>query len=184
MAGLCGIIKSLETLMKQFIVCFKCSCLKTWQRHPKLKYLFVVWRICDLIFNLSLFGWIIAGSYWIFHVYRELYDKDFSRTLCHPVLYKFAFGMMVSSYIVVGLTCCCVCGCSLCRNPPASEEETRRERRREQGRETHENEVNENHENDGNIEMESFNLSSIHATNHISRTETPPSLHLSYETSQ
>lgn len=67
-------------------------------------------------------------------MYGELQDSGFKRDLCHPVLYKFAFGMMISCYIVVGLTCCCVCGCSLCQNPAPREGEDERgtgNRRRE-----------------------------------------------------
>ena len=133
--GLCGILKSTEILIKHLIVCFKCSCLARWKRHSKLKYLFIVWRVLDAIFNLISLAWVIAGSYWIFHVYGELQDSRFDRELCHPVLYKFAFGMMISCYIVVGLTCCCVCGCSLCQNPPPRDgEDSRRDTRRGEGR--------------------------------------------------
>lgn len=122
--GICGILKSIETLVKHLIVCVKCcSCLARWRGHSRLKYLFIVWRVIDLIFNLLSFGWFIAGSYWIFHIYNDLQKSGFDRELCHPVLYKFAFGMMISSYIIVGLTCCCVCGCGLCQNPVTREGE-------------------------------------------------------------
>jgi hypothetical protein len=131
-AGICGVLKSIETLIKQFIVCIKCSCLTRW-RNSKYKYLFIVWRVIDLIVNVFLLGWSITGSYWIFHVYGELQAAMFDESLCNPVLYKFAFGMTVSCYIVMVLTCCCVCGCSLCRirstNSGRSEGRRRGERR-------------------------------------------------------
>ena len=120
MAGVCGIIKSIEALLKQIMVCSMVSslqsCLRKWKKHPKLKYFLLVWRICDVIFNLLLLGLFIAGSYWVFHVYAELRETGFPIDECHPILYKISFGVMVSSYIVLALTCCCVCGCALCRN--------------------------------------------------------------------
>ena len=133
-AGICGMIKSAETVIKHFIVCFKCSCLRTWRRHKKLKYLLLVWNIIDAVFNLMLFGLFIAGSYWIFHVYDDLQNHNFPSNMCHPVLYKFSFGVMISSYIIFGLTCCCVCGCTLCRaNPDEAERHRESSRRRENG---------------------------------------------------
>ena len=116
--GVCGVVKSIETLIKQVLVCTKPACITTCRRHPRLKYLLLTWRIVDFVFNLVLLGWSIAGSYWIFHVYHDLMEVNFDNAYCHPVLYKFAFGMMICIYIVVGLTCCCVCGCTLCRSQP------------------------------------------------------------------
>ena len=121
-AGVCGIVKSVETLFKQLVVCCKCSCLSTWSRHPKLKYLLIIWRVVDVLFNLALFAWFIAGSVWVFRVYSQLQADP---SLCNPVLYKCSFGIMICSYILLGLTCCCVCGCACCRQQPSSEEEER-----------------------------------------------------------
>lgn len=118
-AGICGIIKSVEALLKQIMVCSKASslqsCLKKWKRHSKLKYFLIVWRVGDLIFNLMLLGLFIAGSYWIFHVYNDLRKDGFPSSECNNNLYKISFGVMVSIYIILALTCCCVCGCALCR---------------------------------------------------------------------
>lgn len=121
--GVCGVIKSIETLIKQVLVCSKPACVQTCRKHSQLKYLLLTWRIVDFAFNLALFGWSITGSYWIFHVYDDLLDKEFNSSLCHPILYKFSFGMMICIYIVVGLTCCCVCGCTLCRSKPQERSE-------------------------------------------------------------
>ncbi len=119
LAGICGIIKSIEALLKQVMVCSKASslqnCLRKWKKHPKLKYLLLLWHLADLVFNLMLLGLFIAGSYWVFHVYNELKGAGFPVEECDPVLYKISFGVMVSVYIMLVLTCCCVCGCALCR---------------------------------------------------------------------
>lgn len=126
-AGICGIIKSIEALMKQIMVCSKASslqdCLKRWKNHSKLKYFLIVWRIADVVFNLLLLGLFIAGSYWIFHVYNDLRKDGFPSSECNNNLYKISFGMMVSIYIILALTCCCVCGCALCRIKSPSDED-------------------------------------------------------------
>ena len=127
MAGVCGVIKSVEALLKQVMVCSKVSslqsCLQKWKRHQKLKYFLPAWRIGDLIFNLILLGLFIAGSYWVFHVYAELKGAGFPNDKCDPILYKISFGIMISIYIVLALTCCCVCGCTLCRIRNTEEEQ-------------------------------------------------------------
>lgn len=120
-AGVCGVIKSAETLIKQMVVCCKLS--KTISQHPKLKYLMLVWRVIDFVFNLALFAWFIAGSYWVFHVYAGLQAADFDEKLCHPVLYKCAFGIMICNYILLCTTCGCVCALSCCRKKHSTEEE-------------------------------------------------------------
>ena len=130
--GICGIVKSVETLIKQVLVCTKPACIKTCRSHPQLKYLLLTWRIVDFVFNLVLLSWSIAGSYWIFHVYHDLMEMNFDSAYCHPVLYKFSFGMMICVYIVVALTCCCVCGCALCRSQPQERRIERSRLRRNQ----------------------------------------------------
>lgn len=130
--GISGVLKSAETIVKHFMTCFKCSCLTAWRRHRHLKYLLVVWRVVDLIFNLLILGWVIAGSYWIFSTYKDLRGAPNSSDLCNPVLYRFSFGMMISSYIVVGLTCCSVCVCALCKTPPPEAMRARHEEREEE----------------------------------------------------
>ena len=127
LAGVCGIIKSIEALLKQVMVCSKASslqnCVRKWKKHSKLKYLLLLWHIGDLLFNLMLLGLFIAGSYWVFHVYAELRRAGFPSQDCDPVLYKISFGVMVSSYIILALTCCCVCGCAFCRTKTNDEEQ-------------------------------------------------------------
>ena len=121
--GVCGILKSTETLVKQLIICCKYS----WSQNSKLKYVKITWRVAELLFNLVLFGWFIAGSYWVFHVYSQLLEMDFDPALCNPILYKCAFGIMICSYILLFMTCCCVCGCACFRKQPSAEEEDRRD---------------------------------------------------------
>ena len=69
-----------------------------------------------------MLAWIITGSYWIYHVYAEVNDSNF--TNCNELLYKFAFGILTSSYILLTLMCCCTCACGLClrRNRQQREE--------------------------------------------------------------
>ena len=56
-------------------------------------------------------AWIVAGSYWIYHIYGEV-DPEYEE--CHETLYKFAFGVITSSYILFSLMCCCMCFCGIC----------------------------------------------------------------------
>lgn len=122
-AGVCGVLKSIGTLVKQLIICCKFS----MSRSKKFKYMKYTWRIVELLFNILLFAWFIAGSYWVFHVYDDLQAAEFDPKLCNPVLYKCAFGIMICSYILLFMTCCCVCVCACFRKPPAAEEEGGRE---------------------------------------------------------
>ena len=63
------------------------------------------------MFDLFLMAWIITGSYWVYHIYQEVdpaYDE------CHETLYKLAFGVITSSYILFVMMCCCMCFCGFC----------------------------------------------------------------------
>ena len=152
LAGICGIVKSIEAVVKQFMVSARCSCfrscLQRWKKHPKLKYLLLVWRILDLIFNLVLLGLFIAGSYWIFHVYQDLRKRDYPSDECDPVLYKISFGIMICTYIIFVSTCSCVCGCALCRNRTSDEQVPHPPRLR---RTADQEELNRNEEGGGDL---------------------------------
>ena len=74
------------------------------------KYYVLTWRIANLIFNLFMLAWIIAGSYWVYHIYRKVNSTEYET--CNELLYKFAFGIVTSSYILLVLICCCTCCCA------------------------------------------------------------------------
>ena len=57
-----------------------------------------------------MLAWIIAGSYWIFSLYKTVHSNDFSN--CNELLYKFGFSIVISSYILLVLMCCCTCICA------------------------------------------------------------------------
>lgn len=69
-------------------------------------------------FNLFMLSWIISGSYWVYHMYSKVAHDGFAS--CNEVVYKFAFGTITASYIILVLVVTCVCCCGLClkRNTP------------------------------------------------------------------
>ena len=97
----------------------------------RLRYGKYVWRVINLLFNLFLVAWIIAGSYWIYHIYREV-DPEYKD--CHETLYKFAFGVITSSYILMVMMCGCMCCCGICLMRSRAEEEEEEEENEEEER--------------------------------------------------
>jgi len=63
--------------------------------------------ICLLVFSrvnsilyLLLLGWFIAGCYWILYSWDIIqYDDPSQENYCHPVLYRFAFCLLLISLI-------------------------------------------------------------------------------------
>jgi hypothetical protein len=78
-----------------------------------------VGKIATLL-TLFHFAWIITGNVWVFELYEPNYEPNDSDTkYCNQTVYLFAFWVMVSMYIImgifIGLTCLCGCiGCFAC----------------------------------------------------------------------
>lgn len=107
--GISGILKNVSLIFESLLK----RCSHRLPTHTKkAKFAQYTWKILNLIFNLFMLAWIITGSYWIYHVYAEVNNSDF--TNCNELLYKFAFGILTSSYILLILMCCCTCVCGLC----------------------------------------------------------------------
>lgn len=120
--GISGVLKNVSLISESILK--RCShrlptCTK------KAKYAKHVWKILNLIFNLFLLAWIIAGSYWIYRVYADVNSSTY--TNCNEVLYKFSFGILTSSYILLVLMCCCTCCCGLCLRRNVQNQEEREE---------------------------------------------------------
>ena len=115
--GVCGALKNIalvfENIVKRMSHRFSIESVR------RLRYAKFTWRVVNLIFDLFLMAWIIAGSYWIYHIYNEV-DPDYDN--CNETLYKFAFGVITSSYIIFAMMCCCMCVCGLCLLPRRTEE--------------------------------------------------------------
>ncbi|CAF1016353.1 unnamed protein product [Adineta ricciae] len=66
------------------------------------------YMFCLLI--LFFLAWLIAGSVWIFPANLEVqFNETNKKTYCHKTLYKFAFGLSLVQYSLIGvLVCCCL----------------------------------------------------------------------------
>ena len=112
MGGVSGALKNIALVFENIVK--RTSHRFSIESIHKLRYAKFAWRVVNLVFDLFLVAWILAGSYWIYHVYREV-DPAFDN--CNETLYKFAFGVITSSYILFAMMCCCMCVCSLCLLP-------------------------------------------------------------------
>jgi hypothetical protein len=57
-----------------------------------------------------LFVWFIAGCIWIFRVWNNVQYVDPNQgDYCHPVLYRFAFWLLILALIFKILSCCQSC---------------------------------------------------------------------------
>ncbi|CAF0797841.1 unnamed protein product [Adineta ricciae] len=84
---------------------------------------------CVLIFlfvmSLFLFAWFIAGNVWIFGVHKKVdLDNSSSPNYCQRTLYQFAFAMLIISYVMCGISCCCSCFRSCLQAKSAFEQES------------------------------------------------------------
>jgi len=71
-------------------------------------------RPLESILDCFLFVWFICGNVWIYENYKPNYDDLNSTEYCHQTLYQFAFWITTSTYILVGVLCCCVCCVGIC----------------------------------------------------------------------
>lgn len=63
----------------------------------------------DTILNCFLFAWFIAGCVWIYRVYEPDYIDSSSQIYCNKTLYLFAFWLVTSIFIILGLIIGCLC---------------------------------------------------------------------------
>lgn len=102
--GLAGLIKIMLCITEN-VVRKKSSSILPRVRHPKLAVW--SWWIGNLLFNLLMVVWVIAGSYWVYGTYMEIIGNNFAS--CNSFLYKFSFAFVTCSYIFLLLTFSCMC---------------------------------------------------------------------------
>ena len=66
------------------------------------------------ILDFFLFVWFICGNVWIYHNYKPDFEDVDSADYCNKTLYLFAFWITTSTYILIGVMCCCVCCVGVC----------------------------------------------------------------------
>ncbi|XP_071950285.1 transmembrane protein 272-like isoform X2 [Antedon mediterranea] len=67
---------------------------------------------CSSLFGCFLFAWFIAGNVWIYGTDPNT-DNVNALNYCNGTLYYFSFWLLNSTYIILGLLCCCFC-CAAC----------------------------------------------------------------------
>ncbi len=101
--GLAGLIKVM-LLITESVVRKKSASIMPRVRH--LKLVLWMWRTGNLLFNLLMVVWVIAGSYWVYGTYMEMISDGF--TSCNVFLYKFAFAFVTCSYIFLLMMFSCM----------------------------------------------------------------------------
>jgi hypothetical protein len=94
--GLAGVIKTV-LLLSENVMRKNAVAISTRLRHPKLLVRF--WRVSNVIFDVFMLSWMVAGSYWIYSIYRQVVVTDYST--CNVVLYKISFSFVTCSYVLV-----------------------------------------------------------------------------------
>ncbi|VDI56675.1 thiamine pyrophosphokinase [Mytilus galloprovincialis] len=67
----------------------------------------------DYIINCFLLAWFIAGNVWVYRTHGHFSTHPTHTDFCHPTVYWFAFWVITSTYILIGVICLfvCVIGC-------------------------------------------------------------------------
>ncbi|XP_031554553.1 transmembrane protein 272-like isoform X2 [Actinia tenebrosa] len=66
------------------------------------------------ILDCFLFAWFIAGNVWIYSNYKPSFEKSSGDRYCDKTLYLFAFWLTNATYILIGVTCLCMCCAGVC----------------------------------------------------------------------
>ncbi|XP_043259943.1 uncharacterized protein LOC122401701 isoform X1 [Colletes gigas] len=64
------------------------------------------------LINCFMLGWFIIGSMWVYKEYEPNYDPSLGK-YCNKTLYLFAFWLITSSYICLGVIIACRCSISV-----------------------------------------------------------------------
>lgn len=56
---------------------------------------------------------ILPGCVWIYRIYKPNYTDRTKGEFCDPTLYQFAFWLVTSVYLIIGLLISCMCGLSI-----------------------------------------------------------------------
>ena len=59
------------------------------------------------VFNVLIFE--LTGCFWVYRTFEPDYVNVSSTNYCHPILYTFAFWLLTSTYIIIGLFILCLC---------------------------------------------------------------------------
>ncbi|VDM54754.1 unnamed protein product [Angiostrongylus costaricensis] len=69
-------------------------------------------RDCILgLFTALWIMWLIVGSYWTYSVYDKVVYQSNKENYCDQLLYCFTFSLITTSYVIIGITFCCMIYC-------------------------------------------------------------------------
>jgi len=110
--GACGIGSIGLTIM--MVVSFIC-CIKQNSIAGSCINGCIIGVILFIIFLTSffLFAWFIVGNVWVFGAKNKVSFNENSSDYCHPILYQFAFWIIIVTYIMIVVSCCLSC-CRAC----------------------------------------------------------------------
>ncbi|XP_050708103.1 uncharacterized protein LOC126993241 isoform X2 [Eriocheir sinensis] len=63
--------------------------------------------------NFFLTVWFVMGCVWVYRIYKPNYTDRNTREFCDQTLYQFAFWLVTSVYLIIGLLISCMCGLSI-----------------------------------------------------------------------
>ena len=74
------------------------------------------WMFLDGVLNLFLFTWFVAGNIWVYSKYKPNFVPPVDQPLnyCNKTVYLFAFWVITSSYVILGMICTCTCLLAAC----------------------------------------------------------------------
>ncbi|XP_020917528.1 transmembrane protein 272 [Exaiptasia diaphana] len=67
----------------------------------------------EAIVDCFLLAWFIAGNVWIYSNYKPSWIPG-EKNYCNKTLYLFAFWLTNTTYIMIGVTCVCLCCAGIC----------------------------------------------------------------------
>lgn len=94
--GLSGLLKSILLLIEN-VVKKNSAAISSRIRHSHA--VIGIWSVTNLIFNIFILCWVIAGSFWIYSIYQETTSDGYAN--CNVTLYKFSFSSVTCSYVLV-----------------------------------------------------------------------------------
>ena len=68
----------------------------------------------DYFINCFLLAWFIAGNVWVYRTASNWSSDPTAGNYCHPTVFYFAFWVITSTYIIVGVVCLLVCVIGCC----------------------------------------------------------------------
>ncbi|XP_066925519.1 transmembrane protein 272-like [Clytia hemisphaerica] len=76
----------------------------------------IAWLFVDGVLNLFLFTWFVAGNIWVYSKYKPNYTPPPHQPFnyCNKTVYVFAFWVITTSYLMLGLICLCTCCLAAC----------------------------------------------------------------------